>query len=51
MRSRGARFYAMHKIAFLQALVLDSGNRLALLDKAFVFSSNASHSQIDGQLT
>lgn len=51
MRSRGARFYAMDKIAFLQALILDSGNRLVLLGKAFVFSSNASHSQIDGQLT
>jgi len=41
----------MDKTAFLQALILDSGNRLVLLDKTFIFSSNASYSQIDGQLT
>jgi hypothetical protein len=37
MRSRGARFYAMDKIAFLQALILDSGNRLALLERLLSF--------------
>ncbi len=38
MISRGARFYAMDKIAFLQALILSSRNRLALLVKGYSLS-------------